>query len=69
MGRRHILERRAASGGASFFLTSASPGCQKVHEKPKSQNCEFSRLNSKMAKKTPETDFGVEKPERRREIM
>jgi len=25
---------------------------------PKSQKCEFSRLNSKEAKKTTETDFG-----------
>jgi len=34
--------------------------------KPKSPECEFSRLNSQQAKKTSETDFGVKKCHRKK---
>jgi len=34
--------------------------------KPKSPECEFSRLNSQQAKKTSETDFGVKKCRRKK---
>jgi len=40
------------------FLSSARSGQDRTGQvKHKSQKCEFSRLNSKMARKTPETNF------------